>query len=115
MRGLYLLLAAVGLVVPYYFLIGFLLDHGLNVRLAVEQLFATPISSFFAADVLVSAVVLWVYIIVTARKERIRWAWVCLLGTLTVGVSFALPLFLFLREQNRKALPAVEPNRPVRP
>ena len=46
MRRLYLLLAALGLVLPYYFLGQFLFQQGLNLPLLVQQLFANPISTF---------------------------------------------------------------------
>ena len=98
MRRLYLILAAAGFVVPYYFLISFLTANGLNLTLLVEQLFGTPISTFFAADVIITAVVFWVFSYQEARRLQLRRWWVYVVATLLVGPSFALPLFLYVRE-----------------
>jgi hypothetical protein len=98
MRRLYLILAAAGFVVPYYFLIGFLTANGLNLRLLIEQLFGTPISTFFAVDLIITSVVFWVFSYQEARRLQLRRWWAYVVATLLIGPSFALPLFLYIRE-----------------
>ena len=95
---LYLLLCAVGAVLPLSFLFQFLYEHGLNLRLLVQQLFANPISSFFGVDVIVSAVCLWLFVYFEGRRARVKNLWAPIVASLLVGVSLGLPLFLFLRE-----------------
>ena len=56
-KTLYLVLAILGFVVPYSFFVSFLAANGVDVTKFVQQLFGTPISSFFAADLLLSSVV----------------------------------------------------------
>jgi hypothetical protein len=51
----YLLLTAIGIIVPYYFFVGFLITHGLDGRAFVQELFGTDISAFFAANLLLAA------------------------------------------------------------
>ena len=102
MKALYLLFALIGFVLPYAFLVSFLSVNGLNVQLLVGQLFANDISTFFALDLLISAVVFWVFLYREARRRHIRYWWLFVLATLAVGVSFALPLFLFVRESRLK-------------
>lgn len=68
MKKLYLVLAIIGLVVPYYFFISFLLANGLNLPLFFEQLFASPISTFFAADLIITAVVILAYVYQEAAR-----------------------------------------------
>jgi hypothetical protein len=98
MKRPYLILAVAGFVVPYYFLISFLAVNGLNLTLLVEQLFGTPISTFFAVDLIITAVVFWVFVYQeTRRLQMSRW-WVYVVATLLIGPSFALPLFLYFRE-----------------
>jgi hypothetical protein len=97
-KHLYLLLCLAGTILPYWFLTPFLREHGLDLRLIAEQLFANRISSFFAMDVIVTTVCLWVFIYFEGRKLRVKHLWAPVLASLTVGVSLALPLFLFLRE-----------------
>jgi hypothetical protein len=48
--------------------------------------------------VIVSSIALWVFIFREASKRSIRLWWICLVANLVVGVSLALPLFLWLRE-----------------
>jgi Terpene cyclase DEP1 len=98
MKTVYLILSLVGTVVPYYFLGSFLLAHGLNLGLFLSQMWATEIARFFVADVVISSLVLWAYMAQEVRQHGIRYWWVCLLANLLVGVSLALPLFLYFRE-----------------
>ena len=57
---LYLILCVLGVVLPNSQLFPFLAEHGFNIPLLVEQLFANRISSLFALDVIVSSMALWV-------------------------------------------------------
>lgn len=98
MKRVYLLLALAGFVIPYYFFITFLTAHGLNVPLMIEQLFGTPISTFFAVDLLITAIVFWIFLYREAHRLQMKHRWVYLVATLLVGPSFALPLFLYFRE-----------------
>lgn len=98
MKLLYLILAIAGLVLPVYFFAGFLAANGLNLSLLIRQLFGTPISTFFAVDLLITAVVFWVFLYQEARRLQMRRWWVYIIATLLIGPSFALPLFLYFRE-----------------
>ena len=103
-KHLYLILAAIGVVGPYYFFISFLTAHGLDGKAFVQELFGTQISTFFAVDLLLSCVVFVRYLRQeTARYSIKRW-WLYLVALLTVGLSFALPLFLYIRESHLSAL-----------
>ena len=97
-RNTYLFLAVIGLILPYYFLFSFLLTHGLDGRLFLKQLFDTPISTFFAVDLLLSCVVFLIYSGREAKRYSMTHAWLCVVALCTVGLSCALPLFLYLRE-----------------
>ena len=97
-KTLYLWLCVVGTALPYSQLIPFLRQHGLDIRLFVEQLFANPISGFFGLDVLVSSVVLWVLVAVEGKRAGMKHLWAPVAANLAVGVSLGLPLFLYLRE-----------------
>ncbi|MGB6598861.1 MAG: DUF2834 domain-containing protein, partial [Candidatus Acidiferrum sp.] len=55
---LYLMLCVLGFALPYSQFIPWVIAHGLDMRLFVQQLFANRIGGFFGMDVLVSAVVL---------------------------------------------------------
>jgi hypothetical protein len=102
-KDLYLTLCIVGTVLPCSQLIPFLREHGPDVGLLVEQLFSNRIGAFFGLDVIVSSLVLWVFILVEGARERVPHRWAPVLGSLTVGVSLGLPLFLYMREARAEA------------
>jgi hypothetical protein len=95
----YLVLCVAGVVLPYSQFVPFLAEHGFDLPLFVEQLFATRIGAFFGLDVIVSAVVLWVFVAVDGRRERVPHRWAPVVASLVVGVSLGFPLFLYLRER----------------
>jgi hypothetical protein len=97
-KGIYLGLCIAGTVLPYSQFLPFLREHGLDVRLFFEQLFDNRISAFFAWDVIVSALVLWVLVLVEGRRAGVRHLWAPIAASLAVGVSLGLPLFLYQRE-----------------
>ena len=96
MRRIYLLLCVAGIVLPYWQFAPWLVQHGLNLRALIQQLFANRVSAFFALDVFVSALVVFVFAV--SERRRLRLWWAPILAGLTVGVSLALPLLLYLRE-----------------
>jgi Protein of unknown function DUF2834 len=98
LRHFYLVLCALGFVLPYSQLVPWLLEHGLNFGLFFRELFANRISAFFGIDVIVSAIVLIGFIYTEGKRLRMQFLWLPMIGTLIVGVSLGLPLFLFLRE-----------------
>ncbi len=97
-RHRYLALAILGILLPYWQFVPWLFEHGLDLSLFFRELFANRIGAFFAMDVLVSAIVLIIFVQVEGRRLGIRGLWVPMVGTLLVGVSFGLPLFLCLRQ-----------------
>jgi hypothetical protein len=82
------------------------LTHGLNLSLFVRELFANRIGAFFGMDVLVSAIVLIVFVQVEGRGVGMRGLWVSVAAILLVGVSLALPLFLYLRDLHLNRSPS---------
>jgi predicted exporter len=65
----------------------------------VADLFVNPVSSSFALDVMISAIVLIAFIITQGRRDGVRSLWLPIAATLLLGVSCGLPLFLALRER----------------
>ena len=96
---LYLILCVLGIVLPCSQLIPFLAEHGFNVPLIIDQLFANRISGFFGLDVIVSSVVFWIFVFSEGRRQQMKHLWVYIICNLAVGVSLGLPLFLYMRER----------------
>lgn len=94
-------LCVLGTVVPLSAFVPWALHHSMDAKLFGQLLFANPISTFFALDVLMSAVVLFGW----AREEGrrgLRWWWLPLVATVLVGGSLGLPLLLLLRQQQQR-------------
>jgi hypothetical protein len=100
MQWLYLVAAILGAVLPLSQLIPFLAANGFNLPLLINQLFQNHISAFFGLDVIVSSLVLWLFVCSEGRRRGMRTLWVYVVCNLAVGVSLALPLFLFFRERS---------------
>jgi hypothetical protein len=102
-KNVYLGLCFVGLMLPYWQFVPWVSAHGLNLALFARELFANRISAFFGMDVLVSAVVLIAFMRIESRRRRIPRRWLAIIGLVLVGVSLALPLFLYLRELGQES------------
>jgi hypothetical protein len=101
-RTLYLLLCIPGALVPLLPFAQWLqaqsFDSGLPGRFFAE-LFSTRIGAFFGLDVILSALTLFVFIAVERRTKHGLRVWPSILGTLVIGVSLGLPLYLYERER----------------
>ena len=99
LKVLYLVLFVLGFALPYSQFVPWVIEHGLDMRLFVRQLFANRIGGFFGLDVLVSAVALIAFIRNEGRRLKMSRLWLPVASVLLVGVSLGLPLFLYLRER----------------
>jgi hypothetical protein len=99
LRYVYLGLCVLGIVVPYSQFIPWISQHGLDMDLFLRELFATRIGAFFAFDVVVSALALFVFAFAERSAVRVKHVLLPVVATLVVGVSLGLPLFLYLRQR----------------
>ena len=101
----YAALCILGTALPYSQFIPFLREHGLDLSLFFQQLFANKVSGFFGLDVIVSSLVLWIFVYWEGTRLKMRYLWLPIACSLLVGVSFGLPMFLLMRESklNRSA------------
>ncbi len=93
MRNFYLLAAVAGAVVPYLFFFDFFAAEGLDVIAFAGALFVNGAAGGFAADLLVTSVVFWVWLISQGERR----AWLLIFVNLSVGLSCAVPLYLWMR------------------
>lgn len=98
MQMFYIFLCILGTVLPLLQFVPWLLAHGLDVPLLVQQASSSYISAFAWSDVLVSGAAVAVFVFAEGRRLAMRHHWLALCG-LAIGPSLALPLFLLLREQ----------------
>ncbi|WP_223275650.1 DUF2834 domain-containing protein [Paenibacillus elgii] len=98
LKYVYGILAVLGILLPYSQFIPWVSEHGPNLSLLIGEASQTRIGAFAWLDVAVSAVVLIAFIIYEGSRKGMKWLWVPIVGTVTVGVSLGLPLFLLQRE-----------------
>lgn len=98
MKRLYLALAALGLLLPYYFFDRLILANGLDIGLLIQQLFTNDISTFFAVDLIITAIVFLLFSFKEGKRLQMSNWWLYLAATLVIGPSFSLPTFLYVQE-----------------
>jgi hypothetical protein len=98
-KNIFLVLAIIGFIAPYYFFLQLPIENGFNLPVLMQPLFANHFMKGVAMDLTVSVIVFWFFIFTEANKLQMKNPWVYLLATLLVGLSFALPLFLYFRER----------------
>lgn len=92
-NNVYLILAILGAVVPYVFFLDFFAAHGLALGGFVTALFANGAAGGFTADLLITSLVFWIVIF---RRNNGPAAWPFVLVNLTIGLSCALPAYLYV-------------------
>lgn len=107
LRHVYFALLVLGVVLPYWFVLPWLSEHGLDVPLFFRELFSTRVGASFGADVFVSLAVLLVFARFEIERLKMRrgaliFAAVCL-ATAGAGVCCGFPLFLYLRQRHLDA------------
>lgn len=98
MRNIYLVLAFLGTVIPYFFFINFIQLEGFNISLFVKSLFVNGAAGGFSADLLIASVAFWLFIFSEKRKDSSMpapFSFVAL--NLTIGLSCALPAYFYAR------------------
>lgn len=99
MKQLYLLLAIVGAIVPYIFFTQFFLGNEINLISFATALFNNGAAAGFTSDLLVTSSVFWIYMFQQHRHSRGPKPNLFIILNLTVGLSCALPAYLYTREK----------------
>ena len=97
-------MSILGILLPFSQFIPWILANGLNIQLLIAEASSNTIGAFAWLDVIVSAIVLLAFIFFEGSRLQMRYWWLPIVGTLTVGVSFGLPLFLLLRQLHLEGL-----------
>jgi hypothetical protein len=102
-KHLYAALCIVGTILPYTQFVPWITENSLNISLLVNQIASSRLAAFGWLDVIVSALALFALIFTDGRQKQVPHLWLPIVGTLTVGVSLGLPLYLLLQEIQRDA------------
>jgi hypothetical protein len=98
MKPFYFLAAVIGAIVPYAVYFGFL-AYIPGSSSALSLAWDSPIAAATLADFTLSCLVFWPFLLRESRKLGIRHAWFFIVTNIVIGLSFALPAFLFARER----------------
>ena len=99
MTRVYLVLAIVGAAVPYYFFLQHFGTEGIALPAFVAAVFANPAASGFTSDLLLSSFVFWIFIFGAGEGGPRPWPFIVI--NRLIGLSCALPAYLYWRERSR--------------
>jgi len=91
----YLIFAILGAVIPMAFFAEFATDQGIDLIAFVAALFVNGAAGGFTADLLISSFVFWIYMFSNQEDGPKPWVFVAL--NLTIGLSCALPAYLWAK------------------
>ena len=103
MKKFYLIAMIVGAAGPFYLLSQHFAANGFGFSNFLAAAFPNPAASGLVADLILSATLGLIVFGREARALGVRGFWAVVLGTLLIGFSFGLPLYLYLRESRFEA------------
>jgi hypothetical protein len=102
----YGLFALTGAIVPWYFNIRFMVEaqEPLTPHRWVAAGFETTLMGSITTDFLIGTTPVLVWMVIEARRLKMRHWWVYIVTTFLIAFAFACPLFLLMRERRLRAL-----------
>ncbi len=97
MKRFYLSAAVIGAILPYAVYYGYLTQIP-GTSGALSLVFASPISAATLTDFTIASLVFWPFVFTESKRLSIRHWWLYILANIVIGLSFALPAFLYMRE-----------------
>lgn len=94
MKNLFLILTVLGALGPLSALTPWVSANGLNLLSLLQEMFGTPVSRFASMDVVFAGLTV-LALVVRGHQAGVKNAWLAGLGTVVVGPSFGLPLYLY--------------------
>ena len=102
MKNIYLIASIVGTLIPLYFIVGFIEVNGLNLSLFLTELFQSKPSATFSSDLLICSFVFWLFMFNDKKGRKMPDILVFIGLNLFIGLSSALPLYLYFRESSQQ-------------
>ena len=99
MKKLYLFLAVIGAIVPYFFFFQFFQAEGINVFVFVSALFVNGAAGGFTMDVLLSSFIFWLFMFKQVKESNGPKPYLFIVLNLAIGLSCALPAYLYAKEK----------------
>lgn len=100
MKRLYLILAVIGAILPYFYFARFFASDGMNLSAFLTAAMANPVASGFTADLVLSSVGFWILMMIERKRnpEGAPHPALFIALNLLIGLSCALPAWLYTRE-----------------
>lgn len=92
-------MAILGAIIPYLFFFQFFQVEGINLPVFVSSLFVNGAAGGFSADLLFTSFVFWIFMYNQASKGNSLKPPIFILLNLSIGLSCALPAYLYAREK----------------
>ncbi len=99
----YLVAAIVGTVLPWMDFLPFCQGVGFSPPEILRALYTNGATSGLSNDFFITCVVLWVFAYIDSRQSGVKRWWFVIPAAPLIGLSMALPAYLFLRERSRLA------------
>ncbi len=101
MKRVYIGCMVIGVVLPYTILFRFYQQYGMDWGMLITLIQTNLSAQFLLADLFVSLCVFTVFMFHESKRLNMKRApWIAFCSIFMVGLSLAIPLFLYLREKH---------------
>lgn len=104
MKVFYFIASVIGAIAPYATYFGYL-AYVPGTSGALSLAWGSPIAAATLVDFSIACLVFWPFMYAESRRLGIRFWWLFIPANLIVGLSFALPAFLYVRHVRQSQLP----------
>ena len=98
MKNFYLIAAIIGAIAPYATYFGYR-AYVPGASGALSLAWGSPIAAATLTDFTISCLVFWPFVFAESRRLGSRHWWLFIVANILIGLSFALPAFLYMRER----------------
>jgi hypothetical protein len=98
MRSFYFFAAIIGAIAPYATYFGYL-AYVPGASGALSLAWGSPIAAATLVDFTISCLVFWPFMFAEAKRLGMWHVWLFIPANLIIGLSFALPAFLYVRQK----------------
>ena len=99
MKKLFLILAGIGAILPYFFFIKHFSNEGFGLSNFVSALFANPAAGGFTTDLLFISGVFWIFMFLERSRKKGPHPLLFILLNCFIGLSCEVPAYLYARQE----------------
>ena len=98
LKYIYLALCILALILTYSQVPAITKKYGYNFLPMFQEQFSTPSLRFLGFDLMITTLIGILFMLIEGLKLKMKYLWLPIVSVFAIGMSFALPLFLFMRE-----------------